>query len=48
MLDGGVGKAGDVYKALIEGFDSVLVNSYLFKEHSPAEELDKIVNVKVK
>ena len=48
MLDGGVGKAGDVYKALIEGFDSVLVNSYLFKEHSPAEELDKIVNAKVK
>lgn len=48
MLDGGVGKAEDVYKALIEGFDSVLVNSYLFKEHSPADELYKIVNVKVK
>lgn len=48
MLDGGVGRAEDVYKALIEGFDSVLVNSYLFKEQSPEEELYKIVNVKVR
>lgn len=48
MLDGGVGKPEDVYKALIEGFDSVLVNSYLFKDNSPSKELDKIVNVKVK
>lgn len=48
MLDGGVGKAEDVYRALIEGFDSVLVNSYLFKGNSPAEELNRIVNVKVK
>ena len=46
MLDGGVGKKEDVYKALINGFDSVLVNSYLYKlDHSPAEELRRIVNI---
>ena len=46
MLDGGVGKSKDVYRALIEGFDSVLVNSYLYNlDHTPAEELKRIVKV---
>lgn len=46
MLDGGIGCSRDVYIALINGFDSVLVNSYLYTlEHTPDKELDKIVNV---
>lgn len=46
MLDGGVGSAKDVYKALINGFDSVLVNSYLYKvDNTPDQELRKIINV---
>lgn len=47
MLDGGVGCSADVYKALIYGFDSVLVNSYLFgMKTSPSQELFNIVEVR--
>ena len=47
MLDGGVGCSADVYKALLNGFDSVLVNSYLFTlPISPSQELLNIVEVK--
>lgn len=47
MLDGGVGCSADVYRALIYGFDSVLVNSYLFGlQISPSQELSNIVEVK--
>lgn len=46
MLDGGVGCEKDVYSALINGFDSVLVNSYLYNlDYSPAKELERIVNI---
>ena len=46
MLDGGIGSSRDVYIAIINGFDSVLVNSYLYTlDHTPDEELYKIVNV---
>lgn len=46
MLDGGVGSQRDVYIALVEGFDSVLVNSYLFKtQHGPVIELNEIMEV---
>ena len=47
MLDGGVGCSSDVYKALLHGFDSVLVNSYLFGlTISPSQELSNIVEVR--
>ena len=46
MLGGGVGCEKDVYSALINGFDSVLVNSYLYNlDYSPAKELERIVNI---
>lgn len=46
MLDGGIGCSRDVYIAIINGFDSVLVNSYLYNlDHTPDVELDKIMRV---